>query len=92
MRRMNKVFSRVDFDKDKQPKTLAVSYNSPEVDDYNNIREGAVIISIISKENSTGFSLTTGDVADLIDVLSVVRKSLINKVVKLQQQQRETEE
>jgi len=92
MRRMNKVFTRVHFDKDKQPKTLAVSYNSPELDDYNNIREGAVIISIISKENSTGFSLTTGDVADLIDVLSVVRKSLINKVVKLQQQQQETEE
>ena len=92
MRRMNKVFTRVHFDKDKQPKNLAVSYNSPELDDYNNIREGAVIISIISKENSTGFSLTTGDVADLIDVLSIVRKSLINKVVKLQQQQRETEE
>lgn len=85
MRRMNKVFSRVHFDKDKQPKTLAVSYNSPEVDDYGNIREGAVIISIISKENSTGFSLTTGDVADLIDVLSTVRKGLISRVIKLQQ-------
>jgi len=87
MRRMRKVFTRVHFDKDKQPKTLAISYNSPEVDDYGNIREGAVVIAIISRENSTGFSLTTGDVADLIDVLSTVRKSLISKVIKLQQQQ-----
>ena len=47
MRRMRKVFTRVHFDKDKQPKTLAISYNSPEVDDYGNIREGAVVIAII---------------------------------------------
>jgi len=89
MRKMRKIFTRLHFDKDKQPKTLAISYNSPEVDAYGNIREGAVIISIISRENSTGFSLSTGDVADLIDVLTAVRKSLITKTIKLQQEVKE---
>jgi len=91
MKKMNKVFTRLHFDKDKQPKTLVVSYNSPEVDNYDNVREGAVIISIISRENSTGFSLSTGDTADLIDVLSTIRKSLITKTMKLQQQQEAVE-
>ena len=85
-RKMTKVFSRVHFDKDKQPKTLAVSYNIPDPDSYNNIKEGAVIISVISKDASVGFSLTTGDCADLIEVLSSVRKSLISKSIKMQQE------
>ncbi len=86
MRKMKKIFTRLHFDKDKQPKTLAISYNAPEVDAYGNIREGAVIIAIINKDNTVGFSLSTGDVADLIDVLSTVRKSLIAKTIKLQQE------
>lgn len=57
------------------------------MDSYNNVKEGSIVLSILSKENSQGFQLSTGDIADLIDVLTLVRKNLINKAMKMQEKE-----
>lgn len=84
---MKKIWSKIHFDKNKRPKSFIVNYNLPEMDNYNSVKEGSIVISIVSKENSQGFQLSTGDVADLIDVLTLVRKNLINKSMKMQEKE-----
>ena len=78
---MKKVFSRTHFDKSKQPKTLTINYNNPESDQYG-VKDGNIIISIHTKESNTGFLLSTGDIGDMIEVLTIVRKNLISKSLK----------
>ena len=82
MRKMIKIFSRVHFDRNNQPKTLQISFNAPEKDNYG-IKEGNIIISVLSKESSTGFSLSTGDAADVIDILTTIRRSLIKESIEM---------
>lgn len=84
---MKKIWSKIHVDKNKRAKSFIVSYNLPEMDNYNSVKEGSVVISILSKENSQGFQLSTGDIADLIDVLTLVRKNLINKAVKMREKE-----
>lgn len=84
---MKKIWKKVHFDKNRQLKSLIINYNLPEIDNYNNVKEGSIVLSIVSKENSQGFQLSTGDVADFIEILTLIRKSLINKGVKLQEKE-----
>ena len=79
---MKKIFSRTHFDRDKQPKTLTISYNDPTSDQYG-VKDGNIILSIYSKENNTGFLLSTGDIGDMIEVLTIIRKNLISKGLKI---------
>jgi hypothetical protein len=81
---MKEVWKKTHFDKEKQPKTLQISYNAPVKDaEHGYVKEGSVIISILCKENSQGFSLTTGDVADVLFVFEKLRAELLKKTVSL---------
>lgn len=82
-RKLIKAWNRTHFDRDNKPKSLQISYNEPEPDAYNNIKEGSIILTILAKDNTQGFQLSTGDVGDFIDVLNSVRRSLINESIKL---------
>jgi len=87
---MKTIFERIHFDKNKQPKTFRVSYNEPE-DTKGRIREGSFVLSILSKGTAQGFLLSTGDIADLEYVLSVVRTKLLSKMVKMHEQEAKEE-
>ena len=86
-KKLIKVWNKTHFDRESKAKSLQISFNPPEPpDSYGNIKEGSIIIGIVQKDNSQGFQLSTGDCGDLIDVLTSVRKSLINQSVKLSQE------
>lgn len=83
-RKITKIWNKTHFDRESRPKSLQISFNSPEPpDSYGNIKEGNIILTILAKDNTQGFQLSTGDTADLIEILSTVRKSLINESIKL---------
>lgn len=80
---MKRIFEKTHFDADKKPKRLQVSVNEPFKSEKGYLREGNVIISILSDENKIGFQLSTGDTADLISSLSDIRKELLAKTKKI---------
>ena len=83
---MKKVFEKVHFDKDKKPKRLQISFNSPTKTERGYLKEGDVVLTVFSKDATAGFLLTTGDVADLINALETIRRELLADMISLRRQ------
>jgi len=78
------IYNRVQFGADKQPKTLRVSKAKPEMDArYGNVREGSVLISVLKKDGSQGFTISTAELGTLIFALDAVYHELLSDQYKL---------
>lgn len=83
-RELKEVFEKMHFGRDKLPKTLKVSMTLPAMDEnYDSIKEGTVIMAVLSKGNSAGFALNTGELGDMIYALEHVRQEILDETYRL---------
>jgi len=83
---MENIYKITHFDREKQPKSLQISINRPVVTDRGYPKAGDIVLGIMTKEKSLGFGMSTGDVSDLVRVLTSLREELLNGLVSLKRE------